>query len=294
MIRSTRFSRQLLRLRGAFVVADPSLLVLTASNQSHAASFPTATIQLPATTTTQLIQTRFFAANKRNKKGGRGGGGNGNKFKVYVAFEDHIENVEDVFEDDEPEFFDSTGDLQQFVKSFTEKFFLDETELKIYNSKSKSFEALTSIQQVQEEHNKSGHVLILPEFPYDSDVDYDDEEEEEEEDDDDDDDDEFERLYGDGASNESLSAILHDVAGRTRSAGWTPVKEDASLTLENSSGERVATKKVILDLANTDEVLQKVLVNRIGALDHIAMGLHFDFVWNNLDDTLEAEYKEKD
>lgn len=57
-----------------------------------------------------------------------------------------------------------------------------------------------------------------------------------------------------------------------------------------STGETILTKEYILKKASDDEELLSLLVDNIGALDHIIQCLHIDYIWNNV----EIEEDEKD
>ena len=58
--------------------------------------------------------------------------------------------------------------------------------------------------------------------------------------------------------------------------------------MTNRVGEQMSTKAAILGLAKADDELQAILLRKIGALDHIATCVHFDFVWNKTSTTVEA------
>jgi len=69
-----------------------------------------------------------------------------------------------------------------------------------------------------------------------------------------------------------------------------------SNTLQKAStGETISTKEYILNKASDDEELLSLLVDNIGALDHIIMWLHIDEVWNNveIDDDKDDDDGEK-
>jgi len=58
-----------------------------------------------------------------------------------------------------------------------------------------------------------------------------------------------------------------------------------SNTLQKAStGETILTKEYILNKASDDEELLSLLVDNIGALDHIIQWLHVPAVWNNEED----------
>ena len=57
-----------------------------------------------------------------------------------------------------------------------------------------------------------------------------------------------------------------------------------SNTLQKAStGETISTKEYILKKASDDEELLSLLVDNIGALDHIIQCLHIDYIWNNVE-----------
>ena len=65
---------------------------------------------------------------------------------------------------------------------------------------------------------------------------------------------------------------------------------EAGTLQKASTGETISTKDYILKQASDDEELLSLLVDNIGALDHIIQCLHIDYIWNNV----EIEEKKKD
>ena len=66
------------------------------------------------------------------------------------------------------------------------------------------------------------------------------------------------------------------LAEELKSEGWT-IDGD---TLTKEDGTKTTVKEHIVEMAGADIMLQETLLNRIGALDHIAQCLPYDFVWN--------------
>ena len=58
---------------------------------------------------------------------------------------------------------------------------------------------------------------------------------------------------------------------------------EANTLQKASTGETILTKEYILKKASDDEELLSLLVDNIGALDHIIQCLHIDTVWNNVE-----------
>lgn len=52
-----------------------------------------------------------------------------------------------------------------------------------------------------------------------------------------------------------------------------------SLQLKNPKGEVISTKDFVLEAADDDPELQRLLVNKVGAMDHIVNAIHYPFLW---------------
>ena len=244
--------------------------------------------------------------NKNNNKGG-GGSNHNNKFKVYLTYTDGSDGVDEeelreIMEEGEYEMI-TAPNFNKFKDVVMEKFVLlddeyagiqaSENNLKIYNSKIKEFEVLTSIEQVQEEQKRNKKVFIAEDYPqgvydahdYEDEIDYDDE-----------------YVYAGGESDDEdddyvpLKLTIYEILETIKESGWkrSSSEDDDGTSLimmmikkdENGSETtKKSTKEIVLDIASKDKLLQSKLLNKIGALDHIVECLHYDFVWNSSKDS---------
>ena len=59
--------------------------------------------------------------------------------------------------------------------------------------------------------------------------------------------------------------------------------DDGKTLQKASTGETISTKEYILKKASEEEELLSLLVDNVGALDHVIQCLHIDYVWNNVE-----------
>jgi len=244
----------------------------------------------------QSQQLRQFAKNKKGGGGGRGGGGaaagggGGDKLQVYTVWSPEEEDIKDIPQYDKPEIVPKGDNLQKFIQQYYKKIGIDESDeqgrIKIYNSAKKGFEPLESMEQVTNEQKKHGKVFLAPTL-YGAEVEYDDD------DDVDVDVDESEDgIYSDEESDDFMDRVdmqenVDSVVTKLKEAGWK--RHGDGIHLQKDDGVMATTKDIILLMVKEDPALQEVLVGKIGALDHIAMCVHFDFVWEQKHQDLASD-----
>eukprot|EP00529_Nitzschia_sp_RCC80_P028634 CAMPEP_0113465810 /NCGR_PEP_ID=MMETSP0014_2-20120614/13941_1 /TAXON_ID=2857 /ORGANISM="Nitzschia sp." /LENGTH=261 /DNA_ID=CAMNT_0000357999 /DNA_START=320 /DNA_END=1105 /DNA_ORIENTATION=- /assembly_acc=CAM_ASM_000159 len=252
---------------------------------------------------------------KKGKGGGGGGGGGGqgrgNKFlKVYEVWSGQEEDVKDTFREEDPiEVRVGGKDTMKQLRSVLD---LDEDDdINIYNSKTKEFENLVDMEQVNREANANqGKIALAPadDFPEGME-DYDEDFSEDEDFD-------FANDEPDGmeAIHESRVSMLVE---SLKEEGWERAAgQPGMLTKKDSPDSQTqTTQSVILQLASIDMPLREYLLGHVGALNHLVTCTDFDFVWEDMpevdgeaddedededddddddDDMHEAEFKEKD
>ena len=70
--------------------------------------------------------------------------------------------------------------------------------------------------------------------------------------------------------------------------------DDGKTLQKASTGETISTKEYILKKASEEEELLSLLVDNIGALDHIIQCITWDYVWNNVENNKEEDDDEEE
>jgi hypothetical protein len=221
---------------------------------------------------------------KNKDKGKKGGGGNKNKTttKLFQPIW-HSSDMKFVADDDDSESFKDLNDLQKkcneyygWEKKDLEMLDNNDNWKKLTNDELKKFNG--KIVKVRDKEIYSEE----EEEDYDSDEDYDyDDDDEYGYNPDDDDDD-----YKDGeVVSKKKAPPMRECIGKLiaelKFNGYERVV-DAKALQKGSTGETILTKEYILKKASDDEELLSLLVDNIGAIDHVIQWIHFDSVWNNV------------
>jgi hypothetical protein len=264
------------------------------------------------------LTVRSFSKKKGKGGGGGGGGGAGGgggntkMLKVYEVYSDDVEEVREVFREDD--FMEIAPGGKDMMKQLRNAVAMDpddpDTQVKIFNSKTKQFEILKDVEQVKREAQANqGRIALAPDFPdeddypgdgeySDDDEDYRDEDDEAEyQDEEYDDDDDDDILGGRVRRQERLMSLLRYL----KENGWQRQPNEPGMLINTNTSQIQSTKNIILQLANEDNMLQEFLVSEIGGLDHLVTCVDFDFVWEDLpkrnsdndDEPQEATFKEK-
>ena len=235
----------------------------------------------------QMTVIRHLSKNNKNKGGGnknnhQGSGGGGNRLKVYAMWSTDPEDMKYVEQEgDEPPEMINAGDKDAFNKVRAVIADADdyEEEVSIYNSKTKKFEPLENMEQVKREQQNAGKVFVAPGGMGDEDYNLDDDNYSPDNEifdpyeDDDHDVADDEEVFGGFKANH----MVEKVAETLKKEGWQRAAP-GSLTKD---GTTTPTANVILGLVEKIEDLDDFLIGRIGALDHLATCVHFDFVWDS-------------
>eukprot|EP00977_Amphora_coffeiformis_P004680 scaffold1001_cov169-Amphora_coffeaeformis.AAC.27 len=218
-----------------------------------------------------MQQLRQFSKKKKGGGGGGGGGVGGEQFKVYTVWSGDVEDVAETPRFDEAEMRPKENDIQKFIQKYCKDQSMEEVEdegIQIYNSAKKQFEPLESMEQLANEQKKQGKVFLAPPA-------FEDDDEDDEEDDTYENDNAYEDYEDD--EDDELSESIESVVTQLKEAGWK--RQGDGIHLQKDSGEKATTRDLILQKAKVSLELQQLLVARVGALDHMAMCVHFDFVW---------------
>jgi hypothetical protein len=208
----------------------------------------------------------------KNKGGGGGGGNKITVIPVYGPEDDALSNYdkEDVLKIDAPKSID------QFFQSLNQELGTeDDGVMKMYNSSTGEWEAVLELEQIQREHKAANKVFVAQDYG----------------DDDDDDDYDFGDEDEDHMGSREMKLKIMDLVNELKAEGWN-LKEEG-LLLEKTDGLTSTTKDIVIQKAAEDILLQDILLNRVGSLDHIAQCLQYKFVWNP-PETDEEENEEEE
>ena len=245
---------------------------------SHALPSTTTVSSYPSPADIQL-QRRYMVSKKKDK-GKKGGGGNKNN-KITTKLFEPIWHLSDI-EVDDSDAIESFKDLNDLQKKCNEYYGWEKKDLemmdnndnwkKLTNDELKKFNG--KIVKVRDKEIYSEE----EEEDYGSDEDYD----EYGYNPDDDDDDE----YGynpkkDACSRPPMRECIDKLIAELKLNDYERVV-DAKALQKGSTGETILTKEYILKKASDDEELLSLLVDNIGAIDHVIHWIHVDSVWNNV------------
>ena len=223
---------------------------------------------------------------KKNKdKGKKGGGGNNKNKTTTKLFQPiwHPSDMKFVADDDDSESFKDLNDLQ---KKCNDYYGWEKKDLEMMDNND-NWKKLTTDElkkfhgKIVKVRDKEIYSEIEEEEDYDSDEDYDYDDDDEYGYNPDDDDD-----YKDGEVVSKKKAppmreCISKLIAELKFNGYERVV-DAKALQKGSTGETILTKEYILKKASDDEELLSLLVDNIGAIDHVIECMHFDSVWNNV------------
>jgi len=257
------------------------------------------------------LQQRWMASKKgKGKKGGNNNSNKSNKKKGPTKFEPIFYNSDiELANDDNYSLAETFKDLNDLQKQLYEYGWekknlelmdnngtwkkLTNDELKKFNGKIVKVRDKEIYEEEEEDYDSSD------DNDYGSDDNYSGY---------DDDDDEYSRYnpdddYGDYKDGEDVtkkrdnSPPMRECIGKLiaelKFNGYERL--EANTLQKASTGETILTKEYILKKASDDEELLSLLVDNIGALDHVVQWIHFDMVWNNveIDDDKDDDDGEK-
>jgi hypothetical protein len=224
--------------------------------------------------------------------GGRGGGGReiaspSSGFKVIFAMseDDDLDDLETYDEEDESIKISPCKSLAEFFDKINEVHYITEDvkKVKIFNTKAGKWVPL-SMEMLKSEQQSKRRVYLLDMEQFDERL-YSDEEDPNSMDDYADDvstleADSYDDMFGKRGMHESaLYPMIIDLTDTLKEEGWK-LSSAGNMVKGNVT---TPTKSLILEKAQNDPTLRDVLISQIGALDHIAQCLHFEFVWNRSD-----------
>jgi hypothetical protein len=90
-----------------------------------------------------------------------------------------------------------------------------------------------------------------------------------------------EKFFEFPGESEQFAKLIRDIVADLYQNQY--VHDAAKLQLQSRTGEVISTKDYIIKKALNDVALQKVLVSKIGCLDHIVQCTHFSFLWRQID-----------
>jgi hypothetical protein len=224
---------------------------------------------------------------KKKDKGKKGGGGNNNNNKITAKLFEPIWHLSDVeaVADDDSDAIESFKDLNDLQKKCNDYYGWEKKDLemmdnndnwkKLTNDELKKFNG--KIVRVRDKEIYSEEEE--EDYGSDEDYDYDDDDEYGYNPDDDDD-------YKDGeVVSKKKAPPMRECIGKLiaelKFNGYERVV-DAKALQKGSTGETILTKEYILKKASDDEELLSLLVDNIGAIDHVIEWIHVDAVWNNV------------
>ena len=230
---------------------------------------------------TIFTQQRYMASKKKGKKGS--GGGNSNKpIKYQPVF--HPEDVDDVDDNDIVDYVEEAKDFDQLVRD-TEDYGFERDNLEMLDD-NLNWIKLTS-KNLKEYKGKVVKIRDKEMFGNEDEEEYDPEDGYEDEDysafdpyDYKDKDmigmgggeDKDEKKYK--TEDKSLRLQIEHLVADMKYNGYE--RQDTSTLRKASTGESISTKEYVLSKAAEDEELLTLLVEKIGALDHIVQWTHFD------------------